>query len=345
MPNTQGSDIRYKVIDRCLSSNIRYSMQDIIDACNEELSIHGYKVKSKATIFNDFAHIDNLYHDARTDGRTCKNTEYSIIECDHVGKERYYRYWKKSFSIYKLNLSDEERAGIAQVISFLTRFKGMPQYKWLDDMIAKFSESSDLNADPTNIVGYDENPDLKGRNAFSPLFNCIVKRKPIELTYRTFKDDNDKKLIIHPWYLKQFNKRWFLFGWNQSEDRFGNYAFDRIVEFRSYKTEYIENEIVKFDDFFKSMIGVTRHLDSEPQAVRLWVSPSTWPYVRTKPFHHTQRIIEESDSGTIIEFDVILNYELEQSILYQGENVKVLAPERLKEKISARVQKMFEIYR
>lgn len=342
MPNSRGSDIRMRVIDRCLRSNRRYSIADIMDACNVELEEQGYKrVSSPVTIHNDFAHIDAQYHTARQHG-TAKNTNYTIIECDHIGKERYYRYWSKSFSIYQIDLTDEEMAGMAQALAILKRFEGMPQFDWVKDMIDRFSAFTEILGNPSEVVGFDENPDLKGKDHFTSLFNAIYKEQPLKLTYHSFKEDTDVSFIVHPWYLKQFNKRWFLFAWNDDLGSLFNYAFDRIVEITPYHTKFIKNEKIDFDDYFKDLLGVTRDLDSTVQTVKLWVSPTTWPYVRTKPFHHSQRVIEESEFGTIIEIDVILNYELEQSILYQGENVKVLAPDILKSKISARIERMFK---
>lgn len=345
MPNTRGSDIRMKVIDRCLRSKLRYSIEDIMNACNEELEIQGYKpVKSPVTIHSDFAHIDAQYYTARKHGHA-KNTDYTIIECEHVGRERFYHYWDRSFSIYKLDLSSEEMAGMAQAVSILKRFEGMPQFTWVNDMLDRFSASTDIKGNPSEVVGFDDNPDLKGKDHFTTLFNAIYQEQPLLLIYHNFKDDIDETSIIHPWYLKQFNRRWFCFAWNETKGRFANIAFDRIVSLQSYHTKFIRNDKVNFDEYFKDMIGVTRNLDSVPQTVRLWISPSTWPYIRTKPFNNPQSIIEESEDGVIIEFDMILNYEFEQNILYQGENIKVLAPESLKQKLSARIKKMFENYK
>ena len=41
---------------------------------------------------------------------------------------------------------------------------------------------------------------------------------------------------------------------------------------------------------FFDIVGVTKHLESEPQKIRLWVSQSLYPYVHTKLLHDTQKL-------------------------------------------------------
>ena len=96
------------------------------------------------------------------------------------------------------------------------------------------------------------------------------------------------------------------------------------------------------------MIGVSKDTRNTPQLVKLWVSPESAPYIKTKPFHGTQKIESSDKTGTVITINVYLNYELEQQILYFGENIKVLAPlelqERIKQRLSAAINN-YEKYR
>ena len=57
MPNTKNSDIRYRVIDRCLKRG-GYSTSEMMKAVNEELEAQGFKpVSSLNTIRQDLDHI------------------------------------------------------------------------------------------------------------------------------------------------------------------------------------------------------------------------------------------------------------------------------------------------
>ena len=55
------------------------------------------------------------------------------------------------------------------------------------------------------------------------------------------------------------------------------------------------------------------------------------PYVLTKPFHHSQKMIERLKDGSIlIELKVHLNYEFERLILGFGNSIEVIEPRQLR---------------
>ena len=58
------------------------------------------------------------------------------------------------------------------------------------------------------------------------------------------------------------------------------------------------------------------------------------PYIRTKPFHQSQRELEtQADGSVLFCIDVILNHELERDLLGYGEGITVVSPKSLVEKI------------
>ena len=67
-------------------------------------------------------------------------------------------------------------------------------------------------------------------------------------------------------------------------------------------------------------------------------------YVRTKPFHPSQRKIELTKDYMIIELRLMWNYELESLILSYGNNIEVLSPIDFREKVAARIKNAQELY-
>src|SRR5690606_20246065 len=68
------------------------------------------------------------------------------------------------------------------------------------------------------------------------------------------------------------------------------------------------------------------------------------PYIVTKPIHHSQQVVETSDSGVTISLHVQLNFELEREILGFGDRVKVIAPERLKRRVKDTLEHALDLY-
>jgi len=332
MANTKNAAIREMIIDHCLSDFKRYySTQDIMDACNRELDIQGYLlITSMNTIRNDITSIEYRWK--------------VVVEQIKSGRNIYYRYQDKNFSIYKSPLTEEELQQLNQTVNLLNKFQGLPQFEWINELNARFKSSFMLNAKTETVISFDENPFVKGRDLITPLFEAITHKDALEITYQPFGKEHSITNIMNPYYLKQYNGRWFLFGLENARRKLSVYSLDRIISFEVSKASYIENTTIDFASYFDDIIGISLNEKEDVEKVLLWVSAKQYPYVQTKPLNGSQRLISLNDSGAIIQINVILNYELEQLILSFGEKIKVLAPIALKEKISERIKKTFENY-
>jgi predicted DNA-binding transcriptional regulator YafY len=220
----------------------------------------------------------------------------------------------------------------------------MPQFDWISEISDRLGASLKIDEVSTDeVVGFDENMDLEGLDHFTPLFNAISEKRTLCITYKSFKQDKEVEYVVYPYYLKQYNKRWFLIARNEGYETLTNYALDRILGIKETDVPFQPADI-NFADYFDEMIGVSKDSNAEPTLVKLWVSPVSWPYVRTKPLHGTQKKVAEDATGAVITIEVYLNYELEQLILSFGENMEVLEPEWFREKIKMRIGKGLERY-
>ena len=240
-------------------------------------------------------------------------------------------------------MKPDEIIQLTQTLRLLRRFKGMPQFDWVDEIAERLGASLKLDESTDEIVGFDENLDLEGMNNFTPLFNAIVDKQPLKLTYQSFKQDREEAIIVHPYYLKQYNKRWFLIAWNDEKDFMANYAFDRLKGIEDANVPYKPTD-VNFFDYFEDMIGVSKDIRTEPQTVKLWVSAAQWPYIKTKPLHGSQRVLSVDEKGVVITINVYLNFELQQQLLSFGEDVMVLEPKELQYKIKERITQTLSLY-
>lgn len=326
MPKTKSAELRIRVIDECLSDhNRKYSTKMIFDRCNEELVRRDFlPITAMNSVRDDMEQIQRIYRGAD-------------IESYREGRNIYYRYSDPNFSIFKTPMKPDEIVQLTQTLKLLQRFKGMPQFNWVDEIADRVGASIKIDEASEEVVGFDENLDLEGMDNFTPLFNAIVDKQPLKLSYQSFKQDRKEIITVHPYYLKQYNKRWFLIAWNEDKEFMANYAFDRIMHIDNANVPYRPTD-VNWLDYFDEMIGVSKDSRTVPQLVKLWVSMSSWPYVRTKPLHGaTQKLVNMDETGAYITIEVYLNYELEQQILSFGENMKVLEPVELKDRIRQRL--------
>ncbi len=119
---------------------------------------------------------------------------------------------------------------------------------------------------------------------------------------------------------------------------------DRIEEIVELSHTYVENTDYNFDEYFEDIIGVTKHLGSKLERIKLWFSFKQAPYILTKPLHGTQKKKSFDVGGLIVTIEVIPNVELKQIILRYGDNCKVLEPEQLTRKITETLKKALDNY-
>lgn len=325
--------LRYQVLDKCFRNTGRmYFWEDLLDECNDALTDYdpNYNGISRRQLFDDIRFMES-------------EQGWSIpLERFRFGKKVYYRYSDTNFSINNQPLNDSEAEKIKSAIQILSRFSGTPQFEWINEMIPMLESKFGLIDRKREVIGFDYNLDLKGIHFLSPLFNAIVNERVLKIRYQDFKSQIPYEVIVHPYYLKQYNNRWFLLGLRGESENIWTLALDRIEGMDETNFVFVHSEM-DWEDYFSDMIGVTRLAGSEVQKVVLEFTPEVFPYVTTKPIHQSQKSQREINDFTI-SIQLIPNYELENLILSFGDSVKVISPIFLKERIAQRIKTASNLY-
>lgn len=334
MATTKFATIRYQALDRCFSNfGRKYDISALVDACNE--AIYEYNGDSdgvgKRTVYEDINFM--------------KSEQGWSIELERIqhGRSVYYRYADPGFSINQKPLNESELNLLGETISILNRFKGVKQFEWMEDVKVKMETAYKLNIDSKPIVGFEQNPYLKGLEHFSKLFHAIQYKNVLKIKYQGYNQSQPVEMVIHPYFLKQYNNRWFLFGLNDTRRDISNLALDRIHSFKETKIKYQESDI-DFDEYFDDVIGVTVKDDAPVEKVLLKIKSERWAYVESKPIHGSQKTKSIENDGTIIQLEIQINKELLNTILGFGADIKVIEPKHLKEQIINKIKQMNENY-
>lgn len=327
--------IRYQALDRCFRNTGRnYNLDDLLESCNNALFDYDSNTEGikRRQLYDDISFMES-------------EAGYSIeLEKVRDGKRVYYRYADPNYSINNQPLNETESNQIKSALMILSRFKGLPQFEWVSEISTKISSGLELESGQNEIIGFDSNEYLKGIDFLGELFNAIHYKKVLTISYQSFKRTEPIDFEIHPYYLKQYNNRWFLFGFNPVVNRLSNLALDRIISFTELKKKYVKNKDIDFNEYFEDIIGVTKPDDKDPEKIELWFSKGEAPYILTKPIHGSQRKIKNEDDGLVISIEVIPNYELEKLLLSFGENCKVLRPAGVRKKLAERARAAFQSY-
>lgn len=333
MSSNQQAQIRYQVLDRCFSDFKRkYFIEDLVKACEEATE-------------REYGHINGCSErQIRDDIKFMKREEgfKAPIQSYHEGKPVYYRYTDEQYSIRNQELSTTQKKQILDALHLLSGIEGLPGLEWASTALVKLGEGFDMNRQANKVVSFEENMYLKGLSYFDTLYQAILSYKVLEITYHPFQYDTARAELISPHYLKQYNNRWFLFGYNHNADKIQNLALDRIKEINDNRKESYQYADFDYEEYFEDIIGVSQNENQEVEEVVLHVrNAKLLPYIQTKPLHGSQKVDKVAN---VIRLQVKLNYELEALILSLGEQVEVKSPPILLEKIKSRIKNMQSNY-
>jgi len=339
MANNKNAIIRYEALDRCLSNRYRrFYIEDLIDACNKALyeyndrSHKGREQVKRRQVLADLAYMKS-------------EIGFSApIESKRDGHRAYYFYTDPNYTYRDRPLKQDEIDKLYEALVLFRRFKGVPQFDWLRDMEERLYTTSQLGDNTDSVVSFQHNEYLGGMEFFQILFQSIINHRVVEITYRPFRRP-ERTWVVSPYYLKQYNNRWFLIAKRQDFDRLSNIALDRIVNVKETSKAY-EPTDEDFTDYFCDVVGVSVS-DKPAQKVVLRVEDKTVGYIQTKPLHESQvpRMQHLPDGRWEVTLNAVQdNYELRSLLLSFGSEIEVVEPISLRDEMRQIVEDMSKRY-
>ncbi len=335
MPANRNALIRYKTLDKCLQNRFRkWTLEDLIDAVSDAL--YGYegidKGISKRTVQGDIQMM-------RSD-KLGYNAPITVID------KRYYTYEDKDYSITNIPLTDQDLSHLTEAVEFLKQFQGFSHFKQLGGMVQKLEDhiySTKEKQKP--VISFDGNPNLRGLEYLDQIYQAIIKKTVLKISYQSFKAEQPTDVEFHPYLLKEFNNRWFILGRKGGQRDVINYALDRIqaIELMPNK-HYHENDSFDPDTFYRDVVGVTVMQGVRPEKIVFRVNKKNAQYVITKPIHHSQNLISQDEEGATFELFIKVNFELERIFLGYGNTLEILSPPKLRQRIKAVFEEAKGVY-
>ncbi len=338
MPVNKKALVRYKAIDECLRNRgRRFNWEDLAQACARRLTDEGVQEPTVArrTIYKDldFMRSENGYN--------------APIESIRVGRRSYYRYSDPDFSIFlkKDALSDSDLKQIQSAVLTLQQFDGLPVFDWMEEILPKLSKGEEVSF-LSKIILFEDNEFVQGKNWINPLFNAISERIVVDITYRNFEQEEPQFFRLHPYFLKQYNHRWYVFGFYPDKNHdFWVLALDRIEDIQAREDlPFRKSPYIDFRFRFEDIMGVSWIEEAPLTEIRLHISPELKRYIETKPIHPSQTPLRKLGEVYQCHLKVKPNYELYQTLLAYGPGLVVISPEPIRLEMQQKIHQMYQQY-
>jgi len=335
MPVNRNALIRYRTIDKCLQNRRRkWTIEALIDACNDAL--YEYEGIDKGLSLRTI----------RLDLNAMRSDKLGYNAPIIVKDKKYYTYEDADYSITNIPLTTQDLSILQEVSHLLKQFKGFSHFNEVTEMVHKLEDKiySEQHQQPS-VIDFEKNELLAGIEWLDVLYKAIVAKTTVQLTYQSFKARQASDIIFYPYLLKEYRNRWFILGMTKKGKEIATFALDRIQNIVLLSSE-VFRELKSFDPhtYFNDVVGVTRNAADKPTHIEFLANHIQAPYIKTKPIHASQKIVEERRDGIIFSIDVVPNFELERELIGFGEGLKIISPISFMRRIRRKVRLMHEIY-
>lgn len=179
------------------------------------------------------------------------------------------------------------------------------------------------------------------------IIRAMRDEKMLEVNYQSFKMDAPLDFLLEPFCLKEYKRRWYLF----AREHNGGYkdphsfALDRMNSVTISKKPFTVPKRFNAHNFFSTRYGVLQYEGEKPANIKLKVCARQANFFRTLPLHLSQKEVEKTTEYSIFSYYLTPNWDFIHDVLYYGDDVEVLEPTDLRERITEIVFNLSKKYK
>jgi predicted DNA-binding transcriptional regulator YafY len=176
------------------------------------------------------------------------------------------------------------------------------------------------------------------------MLKAIDAKQTVVFDYHTYyKPDDLLHFEIIPCFLRMFENRWYLIGEYLDRSQTRVLALERMKNVSIGPTNRECSPQINPVDYYGDCFGIIRN-DQKPVLIKLKVYNPQVKYIRSSPLHHSQDEIETADDYAVFSYYLRPSYDFLQKILWNRENIEVLAPKEVRDEMKSLIEKMLNRY-
>lgn len=183
------------------------------------------------------------------------------------------------------------------------------------------------------------------RRFLADIIQAIRDNYKLEIRYKSYRKTEEETFIIEPYFLKEFKRRWYLYGHKGDADGPHMMALDRMIDVDIIPEEFTMPEEFLAEDYFRGIYGARVYPNMKREMVKLKVYGTQVQYFRSLPLHSSQKEVEKNDKYSIFTYFITPDYDFKQDVLSFGDKVEVLEPKELREEVKGIIRSLTTRYK
>lgn len=185
-----------------------------------------------------------------------------------------------------------------------------------------------------------------GQEYLHPIISAMKENRVLNITYHSYWKDVESNFDVQPYCVKLFRQRWYMVAKSTYYDEGPRiYSLDRIRELNTKDETFVMPKDWNAEDYFNGCFGIIADQSVEKQIVKLKATAIQAKYIRDLKIHESQKEIERNEEYSIFTFNIRPQFDFQQEILKNGEEVEVLEPQWLREEIARKIKRMSDSYK
>lgn len=185
-----------------------------------------------------------------------------------------------------------------------------------------------------------------GQEYLHPIISAMKENRVLNITYHSYWKDVESNFDVQPYCVKLFRQRWYMVAKSTYYDEGPRiYSLDRIRELNTKDETFVMPKDWNAEDYFNGCFGIIADQSVEKQIVKLKATAIQAKYIRDLKIHESQKEIERNEEYSIFTFNIRPQFDFQQEILKNGEEVEVLEPQWLREEIAGKIKRMSDSYK
>lgn len=178
-----------------------------------------------------------------------------------------------------------------------------------------------------------------GEKWLGPLVEAMEHGRCVELDYSSFHHADGERLVVAPYCLKMYGRRWYLLGRVVADGAMLTYGLDRIMGLREMNERFKYPADFDPEAFFADYMGVITDDSREVERVKVSIDEDFAPHLRNVPLHPTQiegKVrYEDGSEDVTFEWRLKPTPDFLMELYRYGSSLEVMRPQWIRETIAA----------
>lgn len=181
-----------------------------------------------------------------------------------------------------------------------------------------------------------------GYEWLEPILQALRQNLEINIAYENFVK---VKFIgrVRPLCVKLFKRRWYLLSLLEN-GKTRIFSLDRIHNLTLTDQSFVYPENFFPADYFHDFFGIITKATYRVESIIIRTYAELPEYLRSLPLHHSQYELRSTPTYTDFSLRLVPTFDFIQELLLHGEQLEVILPIDLREKVSEIISKMRNLY-